>query len=1195
MEFAEPSAVYVARSRRGAPLSTAARRRSLFFRPLALVLSFLLLRIPLLAPSGLVQPAFAAVDPCSPSANRILQDICPDGTPDGILIKFEQDTVDDWLTAHRMPLSNAALIYQHGRSDLRSQIRAAMYARILAIIDKSEKDRTLEEEYLFLWFRQLVQDKEVGLFQHAVDERNRWEKDACGWRPDPQIAEAYGLHYLDGGLACTGGFGALLKAQAQVPAKSYFLAAGFKESYASKILASPGGPEALKLTTGSIVAIVGVTFVVPLALGSAVALPLAAGALIHQISAVGALATQFGLWAAGVAAVVGAVLIVVLMVVVGVVAAFQLAAEQQTLDELAELDTELANAQSRFVDLPALAEPNNKEGIGKMDMTLVAATLPEFSSTSSLPGPGVDDPLFLLGSPPTTVRQSISYRDWEGNSWTVQRPHLGFFVQQGPVSSFSPALRIVDPQTGERRTVDLVGNNFVVTRAEPAEDQTPCRMDPLTGQSDASDLSKCSAWAVAAIDLLDGNGNPQTVTMAVLPSFTSRPTATFSNGVAKTFQVTATGPPLPTIVRGAGNLPPGFSFVSTPNSGMASLVYDGTTPIGAAQYSVQFVATNARGMATQDFTLRTGTDVAITSSASPHFVAAKFGSFLVTTSGNPTPTISLAPLCALNLSPLSLTDNHDGTATFSGTWPDGPLAAAIDCNPGFLANGVQRVSQEIFVYIDPAPSAKLVSLNSTTFFAAAPFTLLNTFEVITQGAETPVTISLRCTRPSWVGLTDHGDGTATLFGTPPLGTDGAFSFRVDVSTAGEAGHTIDCSHPNFTINVSNLPTFLTSNQVTFGPPGTGTVLSITTNQASGLVSLEGQLPEGLSFDPTPTHGSAIIQGIPAVGTGGIYPLVLSMTNAVGTGVQHLRLIVKEAPTFAGAPDSAVFFVGRDKRVAVQTTGFPKLPELIGNQNPVEQAMHITLSGALPPGMSFTDTNPFDVPTGTGLFSGRPNRLGVYPLTLTADNGVLPAATLGFTLHVVYPCPDSIGAGCAAGFAKGVFLVDERVAGKEKLVAKMLKGPALMQTDLGNPLDAGQGGTGTAYSLCVYDGAGDLVFGRRGPADVVVDRAGDVCAGKPCWKAVGNAPNDPRGPGTGYKYKDPASASDGVFQLVYKGGDTGKSQVTLTGNGSGLPSGIPAALQSSSQVTVQLRSSDGICLSVDLSDIKKHERSLFKAQ
>src|SRR5262249_59723920 len=229
MQPAKDQPICAPRSCRRACLSTA-MRRSVSFRSLALVLAFLLLRIPLLAPIGPVQPAFAAVDPCSPSADRILQDICPDGVPDGVLIKFEQDIVHDWLTAHRMPLSNAALIYQHGRIDLRSEIRAAMLARILAIIAKSEKDRTLEEQYLFLWFRQQVTDKEVGLFQHAVDERDRWKNDPCHWEPDPQIAEAYGLNYT-GGVACNGGPAGLFCAQVPGPPKTYFQAPRLNPTY----------------------------------------------------------------------------------------------------------------------------------------------------------------------------------------------------------------------------------------------------------------------------------------------------------------------------------------------------------------------------------------------------------------------------------------------------------------------------------------------------------------------------------------------------------------------------------------------------------------------------------------------------------------------------------------------------------------------------------------------------------------------------------------------------------------------------------------------------------------------------------------------------------------------------------------------------------------------------------------------------
>jgi hypothetical protein len=187
------------------------------------------------------------------------------------------------------------------------------------------------------------------------------------------------------------------------------------------------------------------------------------------------------------------------------------------------------------------------------------------------------------------------------------------------------------------------------------------------------------------------------------------------------------------------------------------------------------------------------------------------------------------------------------------------------------------------------------------------------------------------------------------------------------------------------------------------------------------------------------------------------------------------------------------------------------------------------------------------------------------------------------------CPATADPGCTGGFAKGLLLVKANVPGKEKLVAKLLKGPAIAQTDMGNPLDVGQGGTGTAYSLCVYDDANDLAGG------VLVDRAGDICDGRPCWKPVGKAPNHPQGPGKGYKYKDGSLASDGILKVLYKGGDAGKSKAIVIGKGAGLPTGLPAALQFSSQATVQLRSSDGLCLSVGLSEIKQQEPTFFKAK
>lgn len=210
-------------------------------------------------------------------------------------------------------------------------------------------------------------------------------------------------------------------------------------------------------------------------------------------------------------------------------------------------------------------------------------------------------------------------------------------------------------------------------------------------------------------------------------------------------------------------------------------------------------------------------------------------------------------------------------------------------------------------------------------------------------------------------------------------------------------------------------------------------------------------------------------------------------------------------------------------------------------------------------------------------------------TATSTETPLPSATPTPTATVGDPCPPATDPGCVTGFAGGLLLVKTDISGKERLVAKLKQGPALTQTDMGNPLDASQGGSGTSYALCIYNDADALA------GDVFVARAGDLCAGQPCWKPIGHAPNDPGGPGKGYRYKDLALSADGVRKILYKGGSAGASKALVIGKGGDVPSTIAPALQSSSAATIQLRSSDGACLSLGLNEIVKSEPGFFKAK
>ena len=180
-----------------------------------------------------------------------------------------------------------------------------------------------------------------------------------------------------------------------------------------------------------------------------------------------------------------------------------------------------------------------------------------------------------------------------------------------------------------------------------------------------------------------------------------------------------------------------------------------------------------------------------------------------------------------------------------------------------------------------------------------------------------------------------------------------------------------------------------------------------------------------------------------------------------------------------------------------------------------------------------------------------------------------------------PCPDTPDPGCATGFGKGLFLAKEKVAGKEKLIAKFLKGPSTAQTDFGNPLNPG----GTKYDLCIYADT-TLV------STIEVDRAADAtCSGgaTDCWVDVGGTPPG----GKGYKYKDDDAASDGVSQIQLK---SGAAKILVKGRGSNLPLPIASTLTSAASVTLQLRGNDAPqCFGVTLSDFKAQDADFVKVK
>lgn len=214
----------------------------------------------------------------------------------------------------------------------------------------------------------------------------------------------------------------------------------------------------------------------------------------------------------------------------------------------------------------------------------------------------------------------------------------------------------------------------------------------------------------------------------------------------------------------------------------------------------------------------------------------------------------------------------------------------------------------------------------------------------------------------------------------------------------------------------------------------------------------------------------------------------------------------------------------------------------------------------------------------GTFVDRTSRRDTAQNLICAEVGSLSFFLVAAPAPV---CPAVTDGGCRSGFGKGLLKV-ATAAGKEKAIAKWIKGPATTQSELGNPL---AGGSGTVFSVCIYDDA-DILAG-----ELTVDRAGEECGGIPCWKALGNPPPD----GKGYKFGDRGGASDGVQKIIFKAGADGKSKVLVKAKGGNLPSGITAALQGSASATIQMRTSDGICLSDQLTEVLTATSDTFKAK
>ena len=384
---------------------------------------------------------------------------------------------------------------------------------------------------------------------------------------------------------------------------------------------------------------------------------------------------------------------------------------------------------------------------------------------------------------------------------------------------------------------------------------------------------------------------------------TSPAVATFTVGQAATSTVTSTGYPLCQLsVTGA--LPAGVTFSS--GNGMATL---SGTPTTGGVYTFTITATNVAGYSAQSFTLTVNHACQITSSAAVTFTTTLPGTFTVTTTGSA--TCALSETGALP-SGVTLTDNGNGTGTISGT----PATAGTYPVTITATNSVGPAATQTFTLtVKAAQACAITSAGYATFTVGE----LGAFTVTTTGLPTCTLSAMRLpgiSLPSWLTLTDNGDGTATLSGTPPASpTGGTDTFPIT------AANGVGSDTQDFSLSVLQACTIASSAGATFTAGHAGTFTVTTTGVPTCALSETATLPPGLTLTDN-GNGTATLAGTPAAGTGGTYAFRITATNGVSpAAIQSFTLIVVGLP----AAPSGLKATGKGKTVSLTWTNHASAP------------------------------------------------------------------------------------------------------------------------------------------------------------------------------------------------------------------------------------------------------------------------------
>ena len=251
---------------------------------------------------------------------------------------------------------------------------------------------------------------------------------------------------------------------------------------------------------------------------------------------------------------------------------------------------------------------------------------------------------------------------------------------------------------------------------------------------------------------------------------------------------------------------------------------------------------------------------AITSEDSATFTEGYAGSFTVTATGYPAPTLSESGTLPAGVTFDASTGELSGTPTQSGSYP-----ITLEAS-----NGVgTTASQSFTVVVQAAPA--FTSEDSTTFTEGES----GSYQVSAGGYPLP-TLSEMGALPA--GVTFDAS-TGVLSGDP----ESSGSFQITLKASNAAGFSVQ----SFTLTVDSPPAITSEPQVTFTTGSAGRFTVSTTGYPAPTVSETGTLPAGVTLNGGVLSGTAA--------EGGTFPITLTASNEVGkAATQKFTLTVDAA-------------------------------------------------------------------------------------------------------------------------------------------------------------------------------------------------------------------------------------------------------------------------------------------------------------